>query len=104
MKKKVFWIGIEYSYKEDADGYGKLKGGFVYAFIKAHDVRDALESLIEKLSQLKLEPIDIEFVKPYEKEIEWETPKQTKHYLNLYKETNSTNEIVFDDFHAYKHD
>jgi hypothetical protein len=104
MKGKVFWTGIEYSYMEDAEEYGKLKGGFVYAFIKAHDVRDALDKIIDKLKIMRLKPIEIEFLKPYEKELEWETEEQTKHYLNLYKQTIKTNDISFDNFHAYKHD
>lgn len=104
MKKKVFWTGIEYIYMVDSEDFKCLKGGFVYAFIKAYDVRDAVNKILNKLAEIKLEPIEIEFVKPYEKEMEWETPELTKHYQKLYQQTKSTNEISFDNFHAYKHD
>ncbi len=102
MKRKVFWTGIEYSYMKEAEEYGKLKGGFVYAFVKAYDVREALSKIIHQLNEIKLEPIEIEFLKPYERELEWDTDEQTNHYLNLYKITSETSDVIFDCFHAYK--
>jgi len=103
MERKVFWMGIEYSYMRGSEEYGKLKGGFVYAFIKAYDVREALTKTINRLKEIKLKPIEIEFLKPYEKELEWETLELTNHYLILYEETDKTNEILFDNFNAYEH-
>ena len=104
MKTKVFWTGIEYSYMIGSEKYGNLKGGFVYAFIKAYDVREALTKITDQLNKISMEPIEIEFLKPYEKNLEWETIEQTKHYLDLYKQSNKTNDIIFDIFHAYEHD
>ena len=40
---KVFWTSIEYKYLKGSINFGVFKGGFVYAFVKAFDVRDALE-------------------------------------------------------------
>jgi len=45
MKNKVFWIGVEYNYSKDSPDFNKLKGGYVYAFVKAVDVRDVLSNL-----------------------------------------------------------
>lgn len=104
MKRKVFWTGIEYSYMIGSEEYGNLKGGFVYVFIKAFDAKEALNKITHKLNKIKLEPIEVEFLKPYEIEMAWDTSKQTNYYLNLYKEADDKDEIIFDKFYAYKHD
>lgn len=104
MEKKVFWSGIEYSYLESSKKFKNLQGGFVFIFIKAYDVREALAKIEKELTIIKLEPIEIEFIKPYEKELEWETPEQTEHYLSLYEESDSKNKTVFDTFYAYEHE
>ena len=102
MEDKVYWSSIEYSYEADAEEYGELKGGFVYVFCSAFDVRQALGDIILKLEKEKLKPIEIEFLKPYEEELEWETEGHTNHYLALYREVCRTKKIVFDDFQAYE--
>ena len=98
--KKIYWSGVEYSYEENKD----LKGGFVYVFIKAIDVRDALNLLLNGLKQENLIPLEIEFISPYSQDMEWENKKQTKHYSKLYNEALNTDIIIFDDFYAYEKD
>jgi len=102
MERKIYWSGIEYLYKSDSEEYGELVGGFVYVFIKASDVREALSKIIFELNNEKLNPIEIEFIKPYEEELEWETLDKTKHYMELYKKAESSEKLVFDDFYAYE--
>lgn len=98
--KIIYWTGVEYGYDKNKN----LKGGFVYAFIKAFDVRDALELLLKRLKQEDLIPIEIEFISPYNQDMEWENKKQTKHYSKLYIEAINTDIIIFDDFYAYEKD
>lgn len=98
--KKIYWTGVEYSYSLNKN----LKGGFVYAFIKAIDVRDALDLLLIRLKQESLIPLEIEFISPYSQEMEWENKKQTKHYSKLYDEALNTDSVIFDDFYAYEND
>ncbi|MGB5990496.1 MAG: hypothetical protein WBG43_12270 [Marinifilaceae bacterium] len=102
MEKKVFWSSIEYSYCIDAKEYKKLKGGFVYVFFKAFDVKEALSEIILEFNRIKLKPIDIEFLKPYETELEWESVEITNHYLDLCEKSNNSTNVIFDDFHAYE--
>jgi hypothetical protein len=104
MKENIYWSCIEFHYKQrpQTKENTNLKGGFVYAFIKAFDVRDALDMIIISLKKNKLQPIEIEYIKPYEKNIQWESKKQTKHYLELYKEAKRTDEVIFDDLYAYE--
>ncbi len=104
MEKKVFWSGIEYSYQKGSEGYGNLKGGFVFVFTKAYDVREALAKILAEFNGMNLEPIEIEFIKPYEIELGWETPEQTTHYLLLYEESDSRDKTIFDAFYAYENE
>ncbi len=104
MERKVFWSSIEYSYLKGSEGFGNLKGGFVYVFTKAYDVKEALANILEEFKGINLEPNEIEFIKPYETELGWETPEQTNHYLSLYNESDSSNETIFDAFYAYENE
>jgi len=102
MTTKIYWTSIEYRYDENSTESKKLKGGFVYAFIKANDVRDALENFLGELRVLNLSPVEIEFVKPYDKALEWETPADTKLYLSLYREAKKSTNAIFDVFYAFE--
>ena len=102
MTTKIYWTSIEYSYDENSTESKKLKGGFVYAFIKANDVRDALENFLGELTVLNLIPVEIEFVKPYDKAQEWETPEDTKRHLSLYRQAKKSTNAVFGEFYAYE--
>jgi hypothetical protein len=102
MTTKIYWTSIEYSYDEKSTESKKLKGGFVYAFIKAKDVRDALEGFLVELRELNLSPVEIEFVKPYDKALEWETPADTKRYLSLFREAKKSTNAIFGEFYAFE--
>lgn len=101
-ERKVYWSGIEYLYKSDSEEYGELAGGFVYVFIKATDVREVLSKITLSFDDEKLDPIEIEFIKPYDEELEWETSSQTKYYLELFNKAKSSESLIFDDFYAYE--
>lgn len=102
MPTKIYWTSIEYTYNKKSTEYKNLKGGFVYAFIKANDVRDALENFLGELRALNLNPVEIEFIKPYNKALEWETPADTKHFLSLFKAANKSTNAIFSEFIAFK--
>src|SRR5687767_3512596 len=102
MESKVYWSSIEYKYGEPSDNPEKLIGGFTYVFIKAFDVRDALEKITESLDRIGLQPIEIEFLSPYDKATEWETSKETKHYRKLFMDAQNSTKVVFDDFYAFE--
>ena len=95
---KIYWTGVEYNYSDNKS----LKGGFVYAFINALDVRDALEKLLKGLEEEKLIPLDVEFISPYDQDMEWEEKGQTKRYIELYNDALNTEQVIFDDFYAYE--
>lgn len=103
MKNKVYWTGIEYKYNQKSKT-NELKGGFVYAFVNSQDARYALKRFLDELASQDLKPIEIEFISPYDIEMEWGTDAEIEHYLNLYNESKDTNNVIFDDFYAYDSD
>jgi hypothetical protein len=102
IKDIVYWADIEYTYGEESDEFGNMKGGFVYVFVKSFDVRTALDQILNSLKDEKLIPFHINFVQPYEKEMEWETEEQTKHFFELYNDARGTSDVIFDTLYAYE--
>jgi hypothetical protein len=96
---KIYWSSIEFKYKKSTN---KLKGGFVYAFTKALDARDALNLFLMEFEKKDLQITFVEYVSQYDVELEWETKKQTNHFKALYKTALKDESIVFDDFYSYK--
>jgi hypothetical protein len=95
FKMKVYWSSVEYSYS----GKKNLKGGFVYAFVRAFDVREVLAKLLA--AKKKMTPVEIEYIMPYDVDTEWETPEETSKFLELNNAALKSNEVIFDDFYAY---
>jgi hypothetical protein len=98
---QVYWSSVEFEYQESKEG---LKGGFVYAFVKEIDAKHALDKILIELNRLKLKYKLIEFIKPYELELDWSTKKQTNHYKILYKKASKIDEVIFDDFYSFFED
>ena len=94
---KVYWSSVEYSYS----GKKNLKGGFVYAFVKAFDVREALAKLLAAFDVKKMTPVEIEYIMPYDIDTEWETPEETSKFLEINNVALKSDEVIFDDFYAY---
>ncbi len=102
MKREIYWSSIEYSYRTEAEEFESLEGGFVYVFIKAFDVQEALSIILKEFKKGNLEIIQVEFIKPYEEDIEWETPEQTLHFLHLFNKAKDCDALIYDDFYAYE--
>lgn len=101
-KSKVYWAGIEYNYKRNSPKFGELTGGFVYGFIKAIDGKEALDKLIEGLMRLNMAVKVIEFITPFDIDMEWETEEQKEIYIHLYEQAKTSNQALFDVFYAYE--
>ena len=99
---RVYWTSVEYKYLKGSADFDKLKGGTVYAFVSSKDVQDALKKYLSVFEDLKLKTTDIEFIKPYDTEMDWADKKQTSHFLNLYNEAQSSSDVILDDFYAYE--
>ena len=99
---KVYWTSIEYTYGKKNRETKQLAGGFVYGFVKAVDVREAIEKFILELKDQNLNVKSIEFVSPYEKDMEWDAQETKEKYIQLYNEAELKNEVILDDFYAYE--
>ena len=94
----VFWTSVEYKYQSD----DLLKGGFVYAFVKANDAVSAYERIRDVMISKHLTPITWDFFCPYDVETEWASEEESIHYKELYKKALHYNQCVFDEFYAYE--
>ena len=98
---RTYWSSIEFNCLEGAEHYGKCSGGFVYAFVPAQDVRDALPKFMDELGALHLRIIQIEFVSPYE-DIPWDTTEEQRKYDALAQEAGQTGQVVLDAMYIYE--
>jgi len=102
MENKIFWSSIEFRYDKDSPDFKKLVGGFVYVFIKSFDVIEALERIQKAFKEKKLIPIDVEYINPYNPELEWENEEDHEKYLKLSDFAFQSGLVVFDDFYSYE--
>ncbi len=101
--QKVYWSGVEFTYLPEAPDFGKLAGGFVYGFVKAFDAKQALKKFTYELrKQFGVEVREVEFVSLYDEKTKWETEKETREYLRLYRQAETSGNVVFDAFHSYE--
>ncbi len=94
----VYIASIEFDLAESHPEFGKLKGGFVYAFVKAINVESAKRIIAESLQNEFLIPKVFEFVNEYSK-MEWETDKDQVHFDQI---AIQVDHIHFDDFYMYE--
>ncbi len=99
---EIYWASIEYRYNKTSPQSGKLTGGLVYGFVKAFDAEEALDKFTSELKSMHMDTKWVEFISPYDTNLEWETKEQKQKFLQLYKEAESVNEVLFDDFYAYE--
>jgi hypothetical protein len=101
---EVYWSSIEYLYDAEHPESSKLKGGFVYCFVRAATEPRAFQKINAALAKEKLSVKVIEFVRIYDKDTEWETAEQTANYNQLSAEAKNSDEAIFDVFYAYETD
>ena len=100
--KKIYWAGIEFSYTIQAPEFEELKGGFLYVFIKSSNANEACRHIESALLSKGMKIETLEFISLYEKNMEWETPEQSNHFLELYQEAQNSNDVILDDIYAYR--
>ena len=78
---KVYWSSVEYNYLDDI----KMKGGFVYVFVKSRDAISAYEKIQKELVKEHLSPISWDYISPYDINTEWDSEEEMLHYKKLYE-------------------
>ena len=102
-KTEIYWTDIEYHLLPSHQEYGKIKGGFVFAFVQENDAKIALTKFEIYLKKEKIKAVRFKFIKPYELN-SWKDKKTEKHYIEIIEETLGTPKVIFDDFYVYKED
>ncbi|MCK5836305.1 MAG: hypothetical protein KAH09_03480 [Desulfobacula sp.] len=97
---KVYWTSVEFDIVNPED-YENCIGGFVYLFLKARDVQDAVPKIQESIGEEGLTIDTIEFVSPYD-ETPWDTKEDQIQYDALAEEAQNSGEVVWDQISAYE--
>ncbi len=96
----LYWTSVEFDILNPA-AYEDCVGGFVYLFLNARDVQDAVPKIKAAVENEDLKIDQIEFVSPYEG-IPWDSKEAQSHYDALAAEAASGNEIIWDEISAYE--
>lgn len=102
MKKNLYWGSIEYKYGKGHTDYKMLKGGFVYVFFYAKDVRHFIEVVKDEFKIQKLNIVRVEFVNEYDLKTKWNDKDDENRYKQIIKDAKATLKPVFDHFYAYE--
>ena len=98
---EVYYTNVEVTFAEGTEHHGKLAGGFVYAFVRAHDVREALPPILEELEACGLEVLEVEFLAPY-RDVPWESDEDQQLYDGLAAEAAASADVILDDIEAFE--
>lgn len=97
----VYYSSVEIAFAEGSEYHGDLEGGFVYAFVRARDARDAMPAILEEIAACGLEVVEMEFVAPYE-DVPWETEEEQARYDLLARRAQEAEGVVLDDIEAFE--
>ena len=98
----IYYSSIEYNYDENSVDYIKYAGGFVYAFVKSINADQALKMILSALNNNNLKVKNLEFIEPYDLNMEWDTYENKENFKNIYREAILSDEVIFDIFYAYE--
>ncbi len=98
----IYWTSVEFDINNPTE-YEDCIGGFVYLFLKAEDVQDAMTKIQGTIAEEDLSVKHIEFISPYD-QTKWDTKDDQVLYDGLAKEAGDSNEIVWDQISAYESD
>ena len=98
---RVYWANVEFSYEEGSAQHGIFEGGIVYAFVRAFDVRDAIDKIEEECESRDLAVRAVDYVAEYN-EVPWETEEDQLHFDGVAALAGSTREVFLDSFEVFE--
>ncbi len=101
-EEQVYWSSIEFKMTPKHHQYGETKGGFVFVFLKTLDVRSFIAAIEKDFKENHFEIVKLEYVNPYDTEHQWEEEEDAQHFTKLYREAETTGELVFDELYRYE--
>ncbi len=96
----LYWTSVEFDIV-DPSAYENCVGGFVYLFLKARDVREAIPEIEKAIEAEGLKIDTIEFVAQYD-EIPWDSKEEQIQYDSLARQAKESEEVVWDEIVAYE--
>ncbi len=96
----LYWTSVEVDIVNPS-AYEDCVGGFVYLFLNAHDVREAIPKIEAALAEEDLRINQIEFVALYD-EVPWDTEEEQILYDSLAKQASESEEVIWDEIFAYE--
>ncbi|MFH2093007.1 MAG: hypothetical protein ABIJ31_11645 [Pseudomonadota bacterium] len=96
----VYWTNIEFDIINPSE-YEDCVGGFVYLFVNAFDVQDALPKFVQAIAEEDLKIIQIEFISPYD-DTPWDLEEDQVLYDALAKEAQDSDMVIWDQISAYE--
>ena len=93
----VFWAEVEFLYKNKKS---MQVSGMVFVFVKAIDVKSALEKIRNDFLKSNKKPVFFNFIKPYNEL--WSNEKDDLKYSKMCTIASQTDSCVFDTFYDYK--
>ena len=96
----VYWTSVEFDILTPA-AYEDCIGGYVYLFLKARDVMDAIPKIQKAIEQEDLRIHQVEFVSLYD-EMSWESKEDRAQYDALAEDARKGDEVVWDEISAYE--
>jgi hypothetical protein len=102
MEKKmtVYWTSVEFDIL-DPSVYEDCVGGFVYLFLSAKDVREAIPRIEAAIEEEGLKISQVEFVSPYD-ETPWDSQEDQILYDGLANKAAACDAVVWDEIFAYE--
>lgn len=101
QQAQVYWANVEFTYEEGSAQHGLFEGGLVYAFVRAFDVREALDKFEEEFEDRDLGIRAIDYVTPYI-DVPWENEEDQLHFDGVAALAASTTETFLDSFEVYE--
>ncbi len=98
---ETYYTSIDYKYLVGSVNYGKFTGGFVYAFVKAKDAREALEKFCCEMESLDLEVTNVEYISIYD-DILWDNETSQVKFDGIADQASQTDQVICDLFYAYE--
>ncbi len=98
---QVYWTNVEFTYEEGSAQHGLFEGGLVYAFVRAFDVREALDKFEEEFESRDLGIRAIDYITVYA-EVPWENEEDQLHFDGVAALAGSTSETFLDSFEVYE--
>lgn len=99
-KMNLYWTSVEFDIMTPA-AYENCIGGYVYLFLKARDVLDAIPKIQDAIEGEDLRINQVEFVSLYD-EMTWESPEDRSQYDALAEAAQKSGDVVWDEISAYE--